>query len=348
MRIPGTLAVGLLVLCLGLAGSCSSGPVSGPQDGDGGRDGAGEEFGGGDGSVGDSESAGDSGDSLPALPGKPRLLDLGGPVYRYHPFDISWEPAADDLSRGVQVTRFEVEECKLADFSSGVVRLRVNAPATLLSRVRPRPGFGTADHVTFYYRVRAFSADGAGPYSNVDSKVILKDWQPEYFDAGWRYPNNPPFTLGRNAFTLDDDQGNNTRGTCEILGPGWIHNTDPNKGHLGGYRYVSNYTDPPRDGTEAARFVPDIQNPGKYEVWVSFWRSDNRDTHVEYFVTSLDATELGPFVLDQRGTSGTIWVKLGVFNLDAGTGNRVDLKWSPAGSSHSESADAAGFRRVGP
>jgi hypothetical protein len=325
-------------------GSCSGDGI-GDGDGNGPGDG-GSDAGEADREPGDPGFDAGADEAPPELPGAPRLLDLGGPIFRYLPYDIAWEPSADDAVRGVVVTHYQVEESKDPTFASGVARLRVDAPATRLSRVKPRPGFGTEDRVTFFYRVRAFSADGSGSDSNVDSKVIQKTWTPEYYDAGWRYPNNPPFELGAGAFTLDDDQANNRRGTFEIFGPGWIHNTDPNKGHLGGYRYVSNYTDPPRDGTEAARWTPTLGNGGKFEVWVSFWRSDNRDTHVEYFVTSLDGAELGPFVLDQRGGSGTIWVKLGEFNFGAGTVNRVDLKWSAAGAAHSESADAAGFKRV--
>lgn len=286
-------------------------------------------------------------------PGAPLLADPGDPVYRYQPYTLRWQAAADDAARAVVVTQWEVQESKDATFTAGVRRLFVTPPAARLARVQPTPGFAGATSVTFHYRVRGRSAGGAGVFSNVETKVIESTWTPVYVSVGFAGPNNPPFNLSATAFTVDDVAANNARGTFQKSGPGWLDTTDPNKGYRGHYWYVSTNAPLPRDGTERATWTPTVTRAGRYETWIGFYRSENRDTHAEYFVTSDDGDTLGPFAVDQylppggTHTQDTAWVKLGEFNYSIGTAAHVDLVWSPAGDRHSECADAVAFRRLG-
>lgn len=276
------------------------------------------------------------------------MLDaLGAPVFRAQPHTVTWRPGPGDPASGAVVLRYEVQESLDHAFDAGVRTFRVEAPDTRLDRVHPALAFGARERVTLFYRVRAVTAAGRGPFSNVEAKEIEASFAPVYVSVGFRGPNAPPFALGPDAFTVDDVQranGSFTRG-----GAGWLDTTDPNKGYQGHYWYVSNNAPQPRDGAEAARWTPAVTRAGRYEVWVSFFRSENRDDHAEYFVTSSDGEKLGPFVVSQylAGPSGdTTWVKLGEFHFEPGAAAHVDLDWSAAGRSHSECADATAFRRL--
>jgi hypothetical protein len=297
--------------------------------------------------AGDDEDEPDAGRDAGPLPGAPVLEPLGAAVFRAQPFGVTWRPSPDDVASGAVAVRYEVQESADRSFDAGVRTFRVAAPATRLDRVHQGLVFGAAERLTRYYRVRAVTAAGRGPFSNVEAKELEATFRPTYVSVGYRGPNAPPFPLGPDAFTVDDVVRAN--GTFTRAGAGWLDTTDLNKGHQGHYWYVSNHGPLPRDGAEAARWTPTITRAGRYEVWVSFYRSENRDDHAEYFVTSADGARLGPFVVSQYlGTEwgDTAWVKLGEFSLEAGTAAHVDLDWSAAGRSHSECADAAAFRRL--
>ncbi len=344
MRSPVALSAVALVLT-----GCGVGDFD-FDDGGVPRDDAGLARDGGDGDLDagpDDAGAGDGGVDAGPLPGAPHLDALGPAVFRSQPHEVRWRQSADDAARGAAVLRYDVQESADPAFSTGVRTFPVAAPATHLSRVHQGLNLHGAAGVTLHYRVRAVTAAGRGPFSNVEPKVVEAVFRPIHVSVGFRGPNAPPFTLGANAFTVDDVH--RTNGAFERVGPGWLDTTDPNKGYQGHYWYVSNNAPQPRDGTEAARWTPSFARAGRYEVWVGFYRSENRDDHVEYFVTSLDGERLGPFTVDQylAGSSGdTTWVKLGEFNVAAGAAAHVDLDWSPAGRSHSECADATAFRRL--
>ncbi len=116
------------------------------------------------------------------------------------------------------------------------------------------------------------------------------------------------------------------------------------------YHYVTLGT---YDGSETARWTAKPNKDGKFEVWIGWNPTTNRDSHVEYFVGSADhaSGEVGPFAVDQRENMDMNmvddWVCLGVFHLTADSeDNYVELRWSSKGHYHSEEADVVALRRV--
>ncbi len=157
---------------------------------------------------------------------------------------------------------------------------------------------------------------------------------------------------------MDDFQPNNDEhdnGTFDVEGTGWARVSQVHhKGHgfWGDAVMVSRAN--PISGHEKATWRPKIKVSGTYAVWVTWYMSDNRADHVEYFLKSdSGASEQGPFVVDQRQNldyPGTqTWVSLGKFRFTAGGSYYVQLRYNPAynnaaAGTHSLCADAVIFR----
>jgi len=90
----------------------------------------------------------------------------------------------------------------------------------------------------------------------------------------------------------------------------------------GGYRHDGKSG----DGLHVARFTPDLPEPGKYEIRMTYPAQANRATRVPV-VVELGGVRSEPVLIDQTkpGPIDGSWHSLGVFDLKAGKNCSVEI-----------------------
>lgn len=262
----------------------------------------------------------------------PILNDVGARVDKSVTYTVSWEASPDD--NGQDVLYYQLQEATNRLFTRNLRSFNVDG----LSRDFKHSEVN--GRAVFFYRVRAVNSVGHSAWSNRDKKKVTGEVLPQdpllYKKVGAPFDPNQA-----GNYIIDDENNYNSPdvGRIDYEGPGWLV---WGGGYNGSYHYMTRST---QNGSETATWTPNLQRAGNYEVWVSWRCTSNRADAAYYYVVCAEGTFL--FKVNQRiGGSGfdPTWAKLGNFTFDAGRTGYVKLINGP---SHSEAADAAGFKFTG-
>ncbi len=272
-------------------------------------------------------------------------------------YTVGWTDSVNGVGKALY---YQLQEALDPSFTVDVQSYDINSLSSVFTKT------GIDESARFYYRVRAVNSFGHGGWSNFDSIIVEgpNAWKPVYI-SGPMPAYRPPFCAlwgTTKNFAIDDLQSINDRydaGRFYIEGTGWVR---VSRTHHYGHGFNADALMVSRavsiSGREKATWVPKIKTSGVYRVWLTWYMSDNRPEHVEFFLKSDDKPiEAGPYVVDQRQNlyaPGTqTWLSLGNHRFTAGGSYYIQERYNPvfnnpSAGSHSLEADAVIFQYVGP